>query len=95
MNIADRSLALATSPCAGGSASETLKPAFTDDWADYLAAKLPNDPGLVATIRSRIHDLNTTIEQDPMLGPNFLIGHSFLAPLQSQSDGRGMVFRRY
>ncbi|MCE5290223.1 MAG: AAA family ATPase [Nocardiaceae bacterium] len=88
MNIADRSLALVDLALRRRFSFETLEPAFTDAWASYLAKKLPNDAGLVETIRSRISDLNTTIEQDPMLGPNFLIGQSFLTPLQTQSDGK-------
>jgi hypothetical protein len=88
MNIADRSLALVDLALRRRFSFETLEPAFTDAWKADLATKLPNDPGLVATIRSRIHDLNATIEQDPMLGPHFQIGHSFLTPLQSQSDGK-------
>ena len=88
MNIADRSLALVDLALRRRFSFETLEPAFTDAWASYLAKKLPNDAGLVETIRSRISDLNTTIEQDPMLGPNFLIGQSFLTPLQTQSDAK-------
>ncbi|OBA80110.1 AAA family ATPase [Mycobacterium sp. 1164966.3] len=92
MNIADRSLALVDLALRRRFSYETLEPAFTDAWAADLAKKLPNDPGLVETIRSRIHDLNTTIAEDRMLGPNFVIGQSFLTPLQAQSDGKDWYF---
>jgi 5-methylcytosine-specific restriction protein B len=72
---------------------ETIEPALTDAWAAYLAEKLPNDnAGLVEMIRGRILELNVTISEDPMLGPNFAIGHSFVTPTHAQSDGKAWFF---
>lgn len=87
MNIADRSLALVDFALRRRFAFETLRPAFTDAWAEHLRAKLPNNSDLVDLIRKRVAELNATIAQHRTLGPSFELGHSFLTPSETQSDG--------
>ncbi|EFV93343.1 ATPase [Dietzia cinnamea P4] len=88
MNIADRSLALVDFALRRRFCFETLEPSFTSAWASFASKRLPNDPGLVATIRTRVSDLNEAITQDPALGSAFQIGHSYFTPSETVSNGR-------
>lgn len=89
MNIADRSLALVDFALRRRFSFETLEPALNDAWARHLVAAFPkDDASLVDAIRIRISALNLQIREDPMLGAQYSVGHSFVTPSDPQSDGR-------
>ena len=85
MNIADRSLALVDFALRRRFAFETLKPAFTPAWENYLRTKLPNDSSLVTKIREKVLALNERISEE--LGADFAIGHSFFTPTKTHQSG--------
>jgi len=80
MNIADRSLALVDLALRRRFAFVTLEPQLGDLWRHWCIeeAGLPVD--IVDAIANRMASLNTRIEKDRSLGPQFRVGHSYVTP---------------
>lgn len=86
MNLADRSLAVLDNALRRRFAFVTLKPEFNDAYRAWCRTQgVPDE--ITAEIVDRISDVNRTIEQDPHLGANYLVGHSYLCPRAADLDG--------
>lgn len=80
MNLADRSLAMVDYALRRRFAFFTLHPQYESDiFRQWLIYRSMN-PQLVELIAKRMTALNQTIKEDPMLGENYQIGHSFFCP---------------
>ena len=88
MNIADRSLALVDLALRRRFAFVTLEPKFNEAWRAWVISEGGIDPGLVGDIGRRINELNNQIANDPKLGSQFRIGHSYVTPVQRLESGR-------
>ncbi|MBC8083651.1 MAG: AAA family ATPase [Hymenobacter sp.] len=76
MNLADRSLAPLDYALRRRFAFVALSPEFGSRFQEFLAARgVP--PPVVERLVARLTDLNRTIADDPELGPDFRIGHSY------------------
>lgn len=80
MNIADRSLALVDLALRRRFAFVGLEPKLGKTWQDWVVNKCNIDSTLVAEIERRINALNKQIVEDPRLGKQFQIGHSYVTP---------------
>ena len=80
MNIADRSLALVDLAFRRRFAFVTLEPMLNDRWKAWCAQTGGLDDHAIARIGRRITKLNDEIANDPSLGPQFRIGHSYVTP---------------
>lgn len=93
MNIADRSLALVDLALRRRFSFITLEPQLNEAWMRWTAARISArdvDPGkFVRSVKAGIDELNEQIRTDPSLGPNFVIGHSFVTPVEMVDDARG------
>jgi 5-methylcytosine-specific restriction protein B len=80
MNVADRSLAMVDYALRRRFAFATLKPQYDRAlYRQWLLDRAMN-PDLVKLIVDRMTALNQEIKEDPLLGENYQIGHSFFCP---------------
>ena len=86
MNIADRSLALVDFALRRRFAFAALEPRFNDAWFAWVTTRCGIDAAAAREIQDRMTALNDRIAQDPELGRNFLIGHSYVTPSQPVPD---------
>lgn len=80
MNIADRSLALVDLALRRRFAFVGLEPRLGGRWRDWVVKEGGVDSSLAADIENRIAELNGQITNDPRLGSQFRIGHSYVTP---------------
>ncbi|NMC53888.1 MAG: AAA domain-containing protein [Chloroflexi bacterium] len=80
MNLADRSLAMVDYALRRRFAFITLLPKFeTKQFENWLSTRSMNAE-LIQHIVSRLSAINSEIREDPLLGENYQIGHSYFCP---------------
>ena len=80
MNLADRSLAMLDYALRRRFVFVTLKPQYESEQFRRWLLERAMKPELVNLIVARMSDLNRQIKNDPLLGENYLIGHSYFTP---------------
>ena len=80
MNVADRSLAMVDYALRRRFSFITLRPQYERElFQQWLLDRLMPE-GLVNLITNRMSTLNREIKEDPLLGENYQIGHSYFCP---------------
>ena len=80
MNLADRSLALVDLALRRRFAFVDLEPKLGEAWHRWVVDRCGVDARLAVDIRQRMDAVNQRIGDDPRLGRQFLIGHSYVTP---------------
>ena len=80
MNLADRSLALVDFALRRRFAFFDLEPAINDAWREWVHRQCEVPTEFLDNVSHRIGALNNQIADDPNLGRQFRIGHSFVVP---------------
>ena len=80
MNLADRSLAMVDYALRRRFVFVTLKPQYESELFRQWLLERSMDAALVQLIMERMTELNLQIKEDPLLGENYQLGHSFFLP---------------
>ena len=80
MNVADRSLALVDFALRRRFAFIDLQPNFGDEWKNWVNKETHIPKEFLEKIGQRIRQLNDIITNDPSLGEQYKIGHSYFTP---------------
>ncbi len=80
MNVADRSLALVDFALRRRFAFIDLQPNLGDKWKNWVNKETHIPKEFLEKIGQRIRQLNDTITNDPSLGEQYKIGHSYFTP---------------
>jgi 5-methylcytosine-specific restriction enzyme B len=80
MNLADRSLAMVDYALRRRFVFVTLRPQYESERFQQWLLERGMKPSLVELIVSRMADLNRAIREDPLLGENYQVGHSYFIP---------------
>jgi len=87
MNLADRSLAMVDYALRRRFGFIDLAPQFESGlYSQWLSERLMN-PELIHLIVSKLSSLNKVIREDPVLGENYQIGHSYFCPRGDDFSG--------
>ena len=63
-----------------------LEPTFNSAWKSYVIDQKQMDKSVAEKIQFSITNLNNEISNDPKLGKEFQIGHSFFTPPNSMEN---------
>lgn len=80
MNIADRSLAMVDYALRRRFAFITLKPQYENPLFHKWLIERNMSPDLAHLIIERLSEINRIIREDPLLGENYQVGHSYFCP---------------
>ena len=80
MNVADRSLALVDLALRRRFAFVDLEPSLGARWRDWLSLAHGIPASALDLIQARVEALNLAIADDPALGSQFRVGHSYVTP---------------
>ena len=80
MNMADRSLAMVDFALRRRFAFVNMEPELKEPWLGWVHEQSGIDRDALLQIKTKLDSLNQTIADDPNLGPQFRIGHSFVTP---------------
>ena len=88
MNLADRSLALVDIAFRRRFAFLDLSPEIGDQWLEYTTG-LGYDRDVLTAFGAAMRGVNDTIADDPLLGRQYQVGHSYLVPRIRLGEGDG------